>query len=156
MKVSTNRFLLSAAFVLALALSPNGSSGQAVSDFDLDGVPDELDNCIEVPNGPLLGLSDVAGPYYVPQQDSDEDGYGNACDPDFNNDGANGLDDCSRLLASIASVNPADEELDMNSDGAPGWDDLTLQFSLIGSSPGPSGLACAAANQKFTCPPAWP
>ena len=57
-----------------------------VTDTDFDGVPDAFDNCVLVPNGPLAG----EGP---PQYDVDQDGYGNACDCDFKNDGAVGLGD---------------------------------------------------------------
>ncbi len=140
-------------FSILLLLLLVASIGYGVDDADADGVPDSFDNCITYPNGPLLGPIDVSNPYYIVQMDSDEDGYGNACDCDFNNDGGCGLDDTSRLLTSIGSANPADAELDMNGDGAPGLDDLTTKLQRVGFQPGPSGLACAAANQKFTCPP---
>ena len=52
--------------------------GAAGEDSDADGVPDALDNCIDEPNGPVLGPND--------QVDSDGDGFGNVCDGDFNQD----------------------------------------------------------------------
>ena len=152
----TISFASAAIFAAAmLLLSASTSTGQG-ADTDLDGVPDDVDNCTLHPNGPLLGPIDVSNPYYVPQLDSDEDGYGNACDWDFNNDGAGGLDDTTRLFNSISSANPADAELDMNCDGAPGLDDLVWKLVNIAQPPGPSGLACSDPNQKFVCPPQWP
>jgi len=44
----------------------------AIADVDEDGVSDSEDNCLEEPN---------AG-----QEDSDDDGFGNHCDGDLNND----------------------------------------------------------------------
>ncbi len=46
----------------------------ALADSDGDLVPDEFDNCVEVPNGPQQGSNQV---------DTDRDGYGNACDGDY-------------------------------------------------------------------------
>jgi len=141
---------------LALLLSATSSLGQG-ADMDADGVPDDQDNCILVPNGPLLGLSDVSSPSYVPQQDGDDDGYGNACEADFNNDGGSfGLDDISSMLNAMNnSQHPA--EMDINSDGGVGLDDFSHAWNeMLAQLPGPSGLACAAANQKGTCPPEWP
>ena len=43
------------------------------NDQDGDGIPDTLDNCLEIPN--------------PEQRDTDTDSIGNRCDPDLNNDG---------------------------------------------------------------------
>lgn len=51
----------------------------ALTDFDGDGIPDIRDNCRIVVN--------------TDQRDTDQDGNGNLCDADLNNDGlANSLD----------------------------------------------------------------
>ena len=50
-------------------------------DADCDGVPDVSDNCIDEANGPLI--PDAGGNV---QLDVDVDGFGNACDGDFNQD----------------------------------------------------------------------
>lgn len=48
-------------------------------DQDQDGVVDGEDNCVHIVNGPLVGFDD--------QADYDQDGYGNACDSDYNQSG---------------------------------------------------------------------
>jgi hypothetical protein len=54
---------------IGLALCAAAASAQ---DVDADGVPDAQDNCLTVPNAPPLDC------------DTDQDGYGNRCDADFN------------------------------------------------------------------------
>ena len=56
-------------------------SVSAATDTDGDGVIDSSDNCILVANGPTV--PDAGGNI---QLDTDGDGYGNICDPDFTND----------------------------------------------------------------------
>jgi hypothetical protein len=117
-----------------------GSFAGSIADADSDGVPDVYDNCQTTPNGPLAGAC-------ATQQDGDVDGYGNACDTDFNNDGATGLDDVNDILGSVGSNDPT---RDLNCDGAVGLDDLNNALGTVGSNPGPSGLACAGS---VPCPP---
>ena len=71
-------FLTLAAFAL---LAPAAASG---ADADLDGVPDNLDNCPSTPN-PSQNNSNFPS-----------DNSGNACDPDYNNDGIVGIPDFAR------------------------------------------------------------
>lgn len=69
---------------LALGLIAGGQPGNAVSmhvtvgtrDTDGDGVPDTIDNCVLVPNGPAQ--ADIPG--VGNQTDTDHDGFGDACD----------------------------------------------------------------------------
>lgn len=63
--------LLVSIFAFGLALNANAG---AVTDMDTDLVPDAFDNCTELANGPGEGSNQV---------DSDQDGYGNACDADY-------------------------------------------------------------------------
>jgi len=51
-------------------------------DNDNDGILNEQDNCIDKANGPLI--PDAGGHI---QRDTDADGLGNICDPDFNGNG---------------------------------------------------------------------
>ena len=106
------------------------------SDDDNDGVPNESDNCLTVPNGPRASTGSCDS-----QEDSDSDGYGNACDGDVNNDGFVGLDDA---LTVLASLNTANEAFDLNCDGFVGLNDVSVGLlGKLNSVPGPSGLACA-------------
>jgi hypothetical protein len=139
--------LLALALALAVAFGLSmGSFAGSILDADADGIPNSYDNCENDANGPLgAGASQC-----FTNQDGDDDGYGNQCDSDFNNDGATGLDDLTDILGSISLI---DAERDLNCDGAVGLDDLTVVLGSISTTPGPSGLACAVANVKGTCPP---
>ncbi len=104
------------------------------SDLDGDFVPDGEDNCLEVAN--------------APQQDSDADGFGNACDFDYNDDGTTALPDLVTLSAGFGSStgDPRfDEQLDATGDGTIGTEEYTLFSARYGSPPGPSGHACAGS-----------
>lgn len=137
-----NLFVLGCAGLLAFGLSISTFAGTAV-DTDGDGVVDSSDNCITDQNGPLGGAC-------AAQQDGDSDGYGNACDTDFNNDGAAGPNDLSAMLTAVLATS-TDLNFDLNCDGAAGPNDLsaTLADVLATAVPGPSGLACAGT---IPCP----
>ena len=97
---------------------------QVLIDTDGDGYCDLEDNCCDVPN--------------ATQFDGDDDGYGNACDSDFNNDGAVGMDDVGELLRGLNTVSPA---MDLDEDGVVGLADLITAYYTLGTTPGPSMLA---------------
>jgi hypothetical protein len=137
-----NLLALACALALAFGLSM-GSFAGSIDDADSDGIPDTYDNCVNAANGPTAGSC-------ATNQDGDEDGYGNSCDSDFNNDGLTGFDD---LNATLAAVGGPDAQIDLNCDGLVGFDDLNAVLASIGNAPGASGLACSAPNLKFTCPP---
>jgi hypothetical protein len=69
-------------------------------------------------------------------------GYGQPCDSDLNEDGGTGLDDMGVLLNSLGA--PAGDIADLNCDGGVGLDDMGGLLNALGTTPGPSGLACAA------------
>ncbi|MDJ0864963.1 MAG: S8 family serine peptidase [Myxococcota bacterium] len=103
-----------------------------LSDVDEDGVPDRDDRCVEV--------ADPA------QGDADRDGYGDVCDPDYDNDGAVGIPDFNVLRAQFGrtETDPGfDPAVDHDGDGAVGIPDFAVFRAHFGGPPGPSGLECA-------------
>jgi hypothetical protein len=94
-----------------------------------------------LPNGP-----DGATDECHDQEDVDDDGYGNACDLDFNNDDGVGADD---LGAFLINTNQTNLVMDSNCDGALGADDLGNVLNALGSQPGVSGLY---AQHSCSCP----
>ncbi len=115
------------------------ASPAAAQDADGDGVLDANDNCITVPNGPTI--PDAGGNI---QLDTDSDGFGNACDADYTNDGAVGLPDFAILRAQFGkfdddpTFNP---DVDHQGDGAIGIADFNVYRSSFGQEPGPSCCA---------------
>src|SRR5262245_21815315 len=108
-----------------LAVSPT-------PDADSDNVPDAEDNCLTAANSSQL--------------DSDQDGYGNACDTDYNDDGVVGISDfltLSRAFGSPIGSPDYSPVLDSNGDGAIGVPEFLLLLASFGKPPGPSGLSCA-------------
>jgi hypothetical protein len=104
-------------------------------DTDGDGVPDSQDNCTVVPN--------------ADQRDTNADGYGNLCDPDFNNDGVVNINDFNRLKARLGITPVVDVDTDLDGNGAVNINDLNRLKSFLGKPPGPSGL-------HPNCPPTCP
>ena len=92
-------------------------------DTDGDGVPDANDNCIEVAN--------------ADQRDTDNDGYGNICDADFNNDG---IVDASDLAYFRSRYRTTDPDANLNGNGIVDAGDLSIFRSLYMKPPGPGGL----------------
>ena len=95
---------------------------QVIEDADSDGIPDSSDNCILVAN--------------ADQRDTDGDGYGNICDPDFNNDLVVDLNDYNVLFAVFGSTTDPDQDLDGN--GIVNMGDYKILKSYYGLAPGPS------------------
>ena len=101
-------------------------------DQDQDGVDDPFDDCLVDPN--------------PDQRDTNQDGYGNLCDADFDDNGGTGISDFAVFRPAFGSTlgQPAyDPDTDLTGDGGVGIADFALFRSLIGAAPGPSGLACA-------------
>lgn len=100
------------------------------ADNDNDGIPNHLDNCIEIPDSQtVIGT----------QVDSDGDGYGNLCDADFNQDGIVGGPDLV-IHRQAYQTQVFDPAVDSNSDGFIGLEDHTrIQMQMRGP-PGPSAF----------------
>ncbi|MBT8132689.1 MAG: PQQ-dependent sugar dehydrogenase, partial [Gammaproteobacteria bacterium] len=109
--------LLGAIFLLA------GSTPLLAADSDNDGVPDPIDNCIEIAN--------------PDQRNTDTDLFGNFCDADFNNDNAVNFSDLNAMAAVFFQQGVLDE--DMNGDGQVNFADLNLLAGQFFQPPGPAG-----------------
>ncbi|MGI9590331.1 MAG: hypothetical protein ACR2P8_03100 [Myxococcota bacterium] len=107
-------------------------------DGDGDLVEDIGDNCSETPNPDQL--------------DTNLDGYGNACDADYNSDGIVGIPDFGILSGAYGSElgDPNyDPDTDADGDGTIGVPDFSLIGSTFNDPPGPSGLECAGTPPCF-------
>lgn len=103
--------------------------GQA--DVDSDRIPDPADNCRALAN--------------PAQVDADDDGSGNHCDGDFDQDGASGARDFSTFrrcygrtvpFGSGPAADPTCAESDMDGDGAVGAADFVLFRAEFLTPPG--------------------
>ncbi|MEM7083144.1 MAG: dockerin type I domain-containing protein [Pseudomonadota bacterium] len=97
--------------------------GIALPDSDGDGADDGSDNCTLTANASQL--------------DADSDGYGNACDADFNNDCATNFVDFAALSNAFLSTNAL---YDLNGDGSVNFLDISFFSTLFLTEPGPSAL----------------
>ncbi|MFK7889137.1 MAG: thrombospondin type 3 repeat-containing protein [Gammaproteobacteria bacterium] len=93
------------------------------SDSDGDGIADNADNCLEVIN--------------ADQRDTNGDLFGNACDPDLNDDGVINVVDLAALRTVFFT---ADADADFNGDGVVNVTDLGIMRTFFFLPPGPSGL----------------
>lgn len=113
--------------------------------LDNDGVPDYLDNCSLTVNGQVALPSSL-------QLDTDLDGFGNACDADYDNDGATTTADFGLFLSCFGvpgPITPACREADSDGNEAVQSSDFgtfLAYFSWSGRPPGPSALKCANAT----------
>ncbi len=118
-------FLFSFAAMLSLTVARAGP------DTDGDGVADDVDNCIE---------------HFNPDQiDTDDDGFGNRCDPDLNNDFAVNFADLPILKAAFFATPDVPEwnpEADFNGDDRINFGDLGIFQNFVFGPPGPSGDFC--------------
>jgi hypothetical protein len=103
-------------------------------DFDGDGIEDTLDNCIEVAN--------------PNQRDTDTDGFGNICDPDFNQNNIVDPVDFSLLKSRFGQFGWPDQ--DLNGNGIVDPVDFSLLKQRLGQAPGPSGVR--SVSLSWTAP----
>jgi len=95
--------------------------GVPPADTDGDGVPDTADDCLLIPDPAQL--------------DSNGDGFGNACDPDLNDDGIVNFADLARIKRVFFS---ADADADLTGDRTVNFADLARMKSFFFKPPGPS------------------
>jgi hypothetical protein len=108
-------------------------------------VLDEDDNCRLVVN--------------PDQTDTNQDGFGNLCDGDFNDDGAVATPDLGLFREKFGFTAPDpgyDEDFDLDSNGAVGTSDFGIFRSAFSLPPGPSGLDCAGTPPCPLPPPPPP
>ena len=117
------RRILACASLMSLVV---GGSAFA-QDADGDGVPDVNDNCINHVNPTQL--------------DTNYDGFGNHCDPDYYNDGT--VDNVDYQLFVECFGGAGNPHCDLTGDGITGIPDFVVFQTFNGGPPGPSGLACA-------------
>ena len=129
-----------ASFVCASDIAVAGASylifAPAV-DTDNDFVVDAVDTCRLVANTANI--------------DSNNDGYGNRCDGDLNNNGATNAQDTTLYRQQLGqpSTSPIFNNADINTNGSVNAQDTTLFRGLLGVAPGPSG----ACQNLYPCPP---
>lgn len=97
--------------------------GPSQPDTDGDGIPDRSDNCTLVANND--------------QRDTDNDGFGNICDPDLNNDLIINAADLALFRELFGT---SDENADFNGDGIVNILDYGILSANFFGVPGPSGL----------------
>ena len=115
---------LPASLVLSacLLLSPRPAFA---GDLDVDGVPDDTDNCTLVAN--------------ADQRDTDGDGFGNRCDPDFDQNSVVNFADLARLKQKFFQSDPL---TDLNGDGVVNFADLAILKASFFRAPGPKCASC--------------
>ena len=96
---------------------------ESIPDSDADEVRDTMDNCV------LKSNQD--------QRDTDGDGIGNLCDPDFDNNLIVNASDLAYFKTKFFST---DADADLNGDGVVNAADLAILKMTFFKPPGPSGL----------------
>ena len=123
------------AIMMAILLPLAAAAGPA-ADSDSDGTVDVNDFCSALVSAPVpCGF------------DADSDGYGNACDGDFTNDGVVNASDAPSMITDLGVGIDSGVGTDMDCDGVVNANDVGPFLSQLNGSgvPGPSGLGCAGS-----------
>ncbi len=123
----TLAFSMAIAFLVVAGL-PSMSDAGSCPDMDSDTICDPDDNCLTKPN--------------PTQNDSNSDGYGNVCDPDWDNNGLVGFSDLGIWKSHLGHTIGTDAtDVDVDADEPPGtavgFSDLAVWKAFLGLPPGP-------------------
>jgi hypothetical protein len=97
---------------------------ESIPDSDADKILDAMDNCTKVAN--------------LDQRDTDGDGFGNICDPDFDGNKIVNAGDLAYMKSKFFTNDP---DADLDGNGIVNAGDLARLKSFFFKAPGPSGLA---------------
>ncbi len=104
-----------------------GFTASNSTDDDNDGVQNDSDNC------QLTGNPD--------QRDTNGDGFGNLCDPDFDNNGVVNFLDINDWTSTFFNTACGDVDQDLNGDGVCNFGDYAIIVSYFLQPPGPGASA---------------
>jgi hypothetical protein len=130
-----NLIALACAVLLAAGLSLTVVAGPTEPDTDSDGIVDIYDNCSVVSN--------------ANQADEDQDGYGQLCDSDFDDNGKVNAIDFVTFKAEYGAPTPAGE-VDYDCNGKVNAIDFITFKAMFGGVPGASGQSCAGSAGSCT------
>ncbi len=131
----------------ALLLLVGPAATAVAPDADGDGIHDYMDNCLLVPNRDQSNTDRAVEPQGGPGP------LGNACDCDFDNDGACGIADFNLFLPDF--LGGADSGVGSDMDGSPGVGIGDFNLFLAGFLAGVPGPGAApAAVVEGSCDPA--
>ena len=128
--------LITVAITLAVSWLPQAAL--AVDDLDGDGIFDNKDNCIEVAN--------------PDQRDTNNDGHGNVCDADLDNNGSVSFADLDILKVAFGSRTTDanfDADADFDGNGFISFADLDILKDFFGNTPGPSAPISDPVGANF-------
>ena len=123
MSVTLNN-LAPGTYYIAVTTADTDGRESAFSQEVVRTIFDQPDNCTLIDN--------------PDQRDTDNDGYGNACDPDFDN---NLIVDASDLAYFKTVFRTTDPDADFNGDGIVNIKDLAIFATFIFKPPGPSEIS---------------
>jgi hypothetical protein len=127
---------LTAALVMLAMPAFAGPPACTGGDADGDLILDSCDNCVDIANAGATGC------------DTDNDGYGNMCDGDFDNSTFVTPGDFSVIFVpDLISGSDSGGGTDMDCGGFVTPGDFSVLFvpQLVQGAPGASGLACAGS-----------
>ena len=129
-KSASTNYITEASFGQPNAIGESSSTNytivagfESIPDSDSDNILDTMDNCTQVAN--------------QDQRDTDGDGFGNICDPDFDSTLLVNAGDLSYLKSKFFTTDP---DADLNGDGFVNAGDLSIIKSFFFKPPGPSGI----------------